>query len=40
MRRSSSETTNLDIAARIATSPEPGKLRIPLGEHNTIGGDA
>ncbi|KAH7080473.1 hypothetical protein BKA63DRAFT_563155 [Paraphoma chrysanthemicola] len=50
--RSSSETSDAAIAALITTSPnistfqdtlqnpEPGKLRIHLGGHNTIGGDA
>ncbi|KAH7095915.1 common central domain of tyrosinase-domain-containing protein [Paraphoma chrysanthemicola] len=50
--RSSSETSDTAIAALITTSPnistfqdtlqnpEPGKLRIHLGGHNTIGGDA
>jgi tyrosinase len=51
-KRSSSETTDAEITALIIDSanisdfqntlqnPEPGKLRIHLGGHNTIGGDA
>lgn len=51
-KRSSSETTDKDVVDLILNSanisafqntlqnPEPGKLRIHLGGHNTIGGDA